>query len=208
MTRVLIVDDFAAVRAGLRQLIEATDDLSVAGEASCGNEAVSMARDLKPDVILMDLMMSGCDGIEATRRIIADDPTASVLVLTAHTSRDRTLKAIGAGAIGYLLKDVEPSFLVDAVRAAGRGESPVDPRAARALIRELSNSGLARALSARELEVVRLVAKGLANKQIARRLTISEKTVKNHLTKVFTVLGVSGRTAAAMWAAENGLIDA
>ena len=207
MIRVLIVDDFPAVRAGLRELIGATSDIEVVGEAGSGEQAVTIARELNPDVILMDLSMPNCDGIEATRRIVAHDPAACVLVLTAHSDRKRTLGAIGAGAIGYLLKDVEPSHLLDAIRSAVRGESPFDPRAARALVSAISKAELEPALSSRESEIVALVASGLANKQIARRLSISEKTVKNHLTRVFSVLGVSGRTEAAMWAAEHGLLD-
>lgn len=208
MIGVLIVDDFQPIRSGLRQLIDATGDLRVVGEAGGGEDAIAMTRELTPDVILMDLSMPNCDGIEATRRIIAEDPTACVLVLTANTDRKRTLQAIRAGAIGYLLKDAEPSYLLDAVRSAVRGESPLDPRAARALVSALSEAEFKPALSDRERQVVALVATGMANKQIARRLSISEKTVKNHLTRVFSVLGVSGRTEAAMWAAENGLIDA
>ncbi len=207
MIGVLLVDDFQPIRSGLRQLIETTGDLRVVGEAGCGEDAIVMTRELTPDVILMDLSMPNCDGIEATRRIIAEDPTACVLVLTANTDRKRTLQAIRAGAIGYLLKDAEPSYLLDAVRSAVRGESPLDPRAARALVSALFEAELEPTLSTRELEVVALVANGLANKQIARRLSISEKTVKNHLTRVFSVLGVSGRTQAAMWAAAHGLID-
>ena len=208
MIKVLIVDDFPAVRAGLRQLIGATSDIKVIGEAGSGEDAVSMARELNPDAILMDLSLPDCDRIEATRRIVAHDPTSCVLILTAHSDRKRPLKAIEAGAIGYILKDVEPPHLLDAIRSAVRGESPLDPRAARALVSAISKAQLGPALSDRESEIVALVASGLANKQIAHRLSISEKTVKNHLTRVFSVLGVSGRTEAAMWAAENGLIDA
>ena len=207
MIQVLVIDDYPAVRAGLRQLIGATSDMEVVGEAGCGEDAVTIARELNPDVILMDLSMPGCGGIEATRRIVAYDPAACVLVLTAHSDRKRTLQAIGAGAIGYLLKDVEPSYLLDAVRSAVRGESPLDARAARALVSALHEAEVEPVLSDRERQVVALVASGLANKQIARRLSISEKTVKNHLTRVFSLLGVSGRTEAALWAAEHGLVD-
>jgi DNA-binding NarL/FixJ family response regulator len=129
-------------------------------------------------------------------------------VLTAHTDRKRTVAAITAGAVGFLVKDVEASRLLEALRTVQRGESPLDPRAARALFGALAEAQLQPTLSARELEIVGLVADGMANKQIARRLGISEKTVKNHLTKIFSVLGVNGRTEAAIWAARNGLIDA
>ena len=208
MIRVLLVDDFPAVRTGLKQLMSGTDDIEVVGEAGTGEDAVSLADELKPDVVLMDLSLPGIDGIEATRQIITSDPGATVLVLTAHSDRKRTLSAIGAGAIGYLLKDVEPVHLLDAVRSATRGESPLDARAARALVNAIAQAEVEPELSAREREVVALVASGLANKQIARQLAISEKTVKNHLTRVFSVLGVNGRTQAAMWAAEHGLVDA
>jgi len=204
---VLIVDDYSAVRSGLRQLIDATPDLRVVGEAGGGDQAVAMTRQLAPDVILMDLSMPICDGVEATRRIINEDPEARVLVLTAQTDRERTIEAIAAGAIGYLVKDVEPPHLLESLRSACRGESPLDPRAARALVRAVAEAHLEPILSSREREVLALLGDGLANKQIARRLEISEKTVKNHLTKIFSILGVSGRTAAALWAARNGLTD-
>lgn len=211
MITVLVVDDYPTLRSGLRQLIDGADDLRVVGEAGCGEEAIRMTRDLNPDVILMDLSMPNCDGIEATQRIIAEKPTACVLVLTANADRTRTVQAITAGAIGYVLKDVEPPVLLDALRSAARGESPLDPRIARALVSALvsapSEPEREPALSSREIEVLTLVAAGLANKQIARRLSISEKTVKNHLTKVFDALGVTGRTEAAMWAVAHGLIN-
>jgi DNA-binding NarL/FixJ family response regulator len=206
--RVLIVDDYPAVRLGLGHLIGATEDVEVVGEAGTGEDAVSMARDLGPDVVLMDLSLPGIDGIDATRQIVEHDESAAVLVLTAHSDRKRTVNAIAVGAIGYLLKDVQPTQLLEAIRAAARGESPLDARAARALVGAIAKAGSEPELSDREREVVTLVANGLANKQIARELAISEKTVKNHLTRVFSVLGVSGRTEAAMWAAENGLVDA
>lgn len=208
MIKVLVVDDYPTIRSGLRQLIDATPDLRVVGEAGCGEEAVAMNRELAPDVILMDLSMPNCDGIEATRRILSEDPAARILVLTAHTDRKRTVEAITAGAVGFLVKDVEPPRLLEALRTVQRGESPLDTRAARALVGALTEAKLRPILSARELEIVALVADGMANKQIARRLGISEKTVKNHLTKIFSVLGVNGRTEAALWAARNGLTDA
>lgn len=208
MIKVLVVDDHPAVRSGLSRLIDATADLRVVGEAGCGEEAVAMTRELAPDVILMDLTMPNCDGIEATRRVIGEDPEARILVLTAHTDRKKTIQAITAGAIGYLVKDVEPPQLLEAIRTAWRGDSPLDARAARALVSAVAEAHLDPILSAREREIVTLLGYGLANKQIARRLGISEKTVKNHLTKIFVALGVSGRTAAALWAAQNGLTDA
>lgn len=207
MIGILIVDDYPTVRSGLRLLIEATSDMEVVEESPTGEDAVTKARELHPDLILMDLSLPGIDGAEATRRIIANDQSAVLLVLTAYADRKRTLEAITAGAVGYVLKDVPPQRLLDAIRCASRGESPIDPRVARALVDAISERGCKPVLSTREREVVQLVAAGLANKQIARRLAISEKTVKNHLTRVFSVLGVNGRTEAALWAAENGLRD-
>lgn len=207
MIRVLLVDDFPAVRTGLRHLIDSFADVDVAGEAATGEAAVDLAQSLAPDVILMDLSLPGIGGIEATRRIVGANPDAVVLVLTAHDDRRRTVDAIVAGAVGYVLKDIEPLSLIEAIRAAKRGESPLDPRAARALVDATCQKSNGPVLSNREREVVELVAAGLANKQIARRLAISEKTVKNHLTKIFSLLGVSGRTQAAIRAIEHGLID-
>ena len=155
----------------------------------------------------MDLSLPGIDGSEATRRIVAQDPHAVVLVLTAHSEHNRTLEAIRAGARGYLRKDIAPAVLLDAVRAAARGDSPLDARAARALVDALAFENLTPALTNRERQVLELVAAGLPNKKIAVRLEMREKTVKNHLTRIFSTLGVGGRTEAAMWAAKNGLYD-
>ena len=208
MIQILIVDDFPTVRRGLRNLIEATDDLAVVGEAEDGEEAVVLAGTLDPDVVLMDLSLPGIDGSEATRRIVAQNPQATVLVLTAHSGHKRALEAIRAGARGYLRKDIAPALLLDAVRAAGRGESPIDARAARALVDTLVYDSATPALTNRESQILELVAAGLSNKQVAASLQMSEKTVKNHLTRIYNTLGVGGRTEAAMWAAQNGLFEA
>jgi DNA-binding NarL/FixJ family response regulator len=201
--RVLIADDHAVVRRGLEQLIASAPDLEVAGTAADGDAAVTVAASCGPDVVVMDLSMPGLDGVEATRRIAADQPGLPIVVLTSFDDRRRILDALGAGATGYLLKDTEPDALLAGIRAAVEGGSPLDPRAARVLVDARREQEPARALSPREEEVLRLVADGLANKQIARRLGIAERTVKAHLTNVFQQLGVSDRTQAALWAREH-----
>lgn len=207
MIRVLVVDDHAIVRVGLRQLLEACEDIEVVGSVTDGLEAVTVAAGRCPDVVLMDLSMPGVDGIEATRRILDVRPEIRVVMLTFHSSPDPILEALDAGAVGYLLKDAEPEEILCGVRAAARGESPLDPKAARALLTARTEGVRAAELSSREREVLVLVGTGLANKQIARRLGISEKTVKSHLTNVYRHLGVSDRTQAAMWAQSHGLAE-
>jgi DNA-binding NarL/FixJ family response regulator len=202
--RVLIAEDHAVVRNGLIQLIGGAEDIEVAGAAADGREAVKLAAELGPDVVLMDLSMPALDGIQATRAIVAGVEGARVVVLTAFSDRNRVLEALDAGAIGYLLKDAEPDELFAAIRAAARGESPLAPKAASALLSERGERRDAE-LSERELEVLGLVAEGLPNKLIARRLEIAEKTVKAHLTSVFAAIGVSDRTQAALWAREHGI---
>jgi DNA-binding NarL/FixJ family response regulator len=198
--RVLVVDDHTMVRMGLVQLLSTTPDLEVVGQAANGLEAVARVAELDPDVVLMDLQMPEMDGVRATRAITATG-RAQVLVLTSFSDPGRIVDAIDAGAVGYTLKDADPEELLEAVRAVARGESPLHPRVARQLITARAGGGQARdALTARELEVLELVRQGLANKQIARRLGISERTVKSHLTSVFSAIGVADRTSAALWA--------
>ena len=201
--RVLIVDDHAVVRRGLEQLINSAPDLEIVGSATDGEEAVHLSADRTPDVILMDLSMPVLDGIEATRQIVAARPEVHVVVLTSFDDQRRILDALGAGATGYLLKDAEPDEVLSAIRTAVEGGSPLDPRAARVLVDARREQAPARSLSPREEEVLRLLAVGLANKQIARRLGIAERTVKAHLTSVFQQLGVTDRTQAALWAREH-----
>jgi len=198
--RVLLVDDHAIVRVGLERLLQQAADIEVVAVTDRGESAVEIDGQLEPDVVLMDQSMPGLSGIEATRRIRAARPEASVVMLTATTDRGQVLEAMEAGAVGYLVKDVEPSALLDGVRAAAEGDSPLDPRAARHVLR---GHPAAIALTEREDQVLRLVSDGLANKAIARRLGISEKTVKAHLTRVFASIGVSDRTQAALWARDN-----
>jgi DNA-binding NarL/FixJ family response regulator len=201
--RVMIVDDHAVVRRGLEQLLATTDDLEVVATASNGEAALDVVASAAPDVVLMDLSMPVVDGVEATRRIVAASPSTHVVVLTSFAEQRRVLDALEAGAVGYLLKDAEPDEVLAAIRAAHAGGSPLDPKAARVLLDAQRARRPARSLSAREEEVLRLVATGLANKQIARRLDISERTVKAHLTSVFQQLGVTDRTQAALWAKEH-----
>ncbi len=204
MIRVLIADDHGVVRDGLGRLISALEDMEVVGLAADGAEALELAQSAAPDVVLMDLEMPGMDGIEATRRLLADRPGTAVLVLTSFSDRPRILGALEAGACGYLLKDVAADQVADGIRAAARGESPLDPRAARTVLAARSEPDPAGALSEREREVLGLLVEGLPNKLIARRLEISEKTVKSHLTNVFRAIGVTDRTQAALWAERNG----
>jgi DNA-binding NarL/FixJ family response regulator len=204
MIRVLVAEDHSVVRAGLVELLEGSPDFEVAGVAADGEEAVELAAELVPEIVLMDLAMPRRSGVEATRAILTANAEIRVVVLTASSDRARVLDALDAGATGYLLKDAEPAELFGALRAAARGESPLAPKAASAVLSERSEQRSA-ALTGRESEVLELVAAGLPNKLIARRLEISEKTVKAHLTRVFERIGVTDRTQAAIWAREHGL---
>jgi DNA-binding NarL/FixJ family response regulator len=206
MIRVLIVDDHAIVRSGLGQLLSTHDDIEVVGTATDGREAAAQAKELGPDVILMDLHMPEVDGTEATRLITAAGDSR-IVILTTFSDREKILAALDAGAIGYLLKDAEPEQIVNGVRAAAREESPLDPRAARAVLTARS-APAAHGLTDRERDVLILLVSGLSNKQIARRLGIAEKTVKAHLSNIFRSIGVADRTQAALWAERNGLSQA
>jgi DNA-binding NarL/FixJ family response regulator len=203
--RVVIVDDHAVLRAGLAQLLSGEPDLEVVATAADGGSAVASARELRPDVVLMDLQMPEVDGVAATRQIVAEG-LADVLVLTSFSDAERIVGALDAGALGYLLKDADPEEVLHGIRAVARGESPINPRAARELLGARRTSTTAAAeLTPREREVLGLVRRGLANKQIARRLGISERTVKAHLTSTFQRIGVVDRTQAALWAERNGI---
>lgn len=205
MIRLVIADDHSVVRAGLAQLAATFDDVEVVATAADGAEAVERCVETRPDVVLMDLEMPDVDGIEATRRIGELAPGAQIVILTSFSDRERILRALDAGAVGYILKDATPDEVAEAVRAAARGESPLDPKAARALLASRREPEPAGQLSEREREVLVMVAEGLQNKQISRQLGISEKTVKAHLTRVFRAIGVTDRTQAALWAERNGL---
>ena len=201
---VLLVDDHALMRAGLRGVIAAADDVRVVGMAGDGAEALEVVARADPDVVLMDLSMPGMDGVTATRRISAEFPSVGVVVLTSYFDEQRVLEAMDAGAIGYVLKDTDPATLISAVRAAAQGNSPLDPRVARTILHtRRAAPPTTGELTEREQEVLVLVGRGLANKQIARLLGIRESTVKAHLTSVFHRIGVRDRTSAALWAREN-----
>jgi DNA-binding NarL/FixJ family response regulator len=203
--RVVLVDDHAVVRSGLTQLLDASGDIAVVGTAADGAEALDVVRETQPDVVLMDLQMPGVDGVSATRAIAEEQPSAAVVVLTSFSDSERIVAALDAGALGYLLKDADPEDVLEGVRAVSRGESPIHPRAARQLLTARASGPTGPQLTPREAEVLGLVRAGLANKQIARRLGISERTVKAHLTSVFQRIGVADRTQAAVWAERNGL---
>ena len=205
MITVLLVDDHPVVRHGLRGMLDAEPDLSVVGEAASGAEGVERAVGLRPDVVLMDLRMPGGDGVSATSQIVASAPGVRVLVLTTYESDRDILRAIEAGANGYLLKDASPQELADAVRAAARGETVLAPSVASTLVRQVRRPAPP-ALSARETEVLRLVARGLTNADIGRELFISEATVKTHLLRAFGKLDVADRTAAVTTAMEHGFL--
>jgi len=202
---VLLVDDHALLRAGLTTLVDAAPDMRVVGTASDGAEALERVADTAPHVVLMDLSMPGMDGVTATARISDEHPDTAVLVLTSFSDRQRVMDALDAGAVGYVLKDTDPADLLEAIRAVARGHSPLDPRVARMVLhgRRPPASPAPAELTDREREVLALVGRGLANKQIARALGIREATVKAHLTSVFQRIGVRDRTSAALWAQEN-----
>ena len=199
MIRVLVVDDHAVVRDGLELLLGRFEGIACVGTATDGAEALERVRSDGPDVVLMDLSMPVMDGVQATRRLSEEAPEVAVLVLTTFADHRHVIDAVDAGAVGYLLKDSGPEQLETAIRAAARGENPLDPKVAGALVQARRERQPNVALTAREREVLLLLGEGLANKNIARRLGISEKTVKTHLTSVYTALGVTDRVQAALW---------
>jgi DNA-binding NarL/FixJ family response regulator len=208
MIDVVVVDDHPVVRHGVSLMLESHGDIRVVAACSNAADAVEAVREHHPQVVLMDLSMPGRDGTSATRDIVGLDADVAVVALTSFSDQDRILDALDAGAVGYLLKDCDPAEIVDAVRTAARGESPLHPKAARVALerRAAAPPTPADELTDRERDVLLLVVRGLTNGQIARRLGISERTVKGHLTNVFTRLGVGDRTSAALWAKEN-LVD-
>ncbi|GAB1820703.1 response regulator [Herbidospora sp. RD11066] len=205
MIRLMIVDDHPVVREGLRGMIDGHEDITVVGEAGSGDEAVVRARELTPDVVLMDLRMPGGDGVAATKGILAGRPAARVIVLTTYETDQDIVRAVEAGAAGYLLKDTSRADLLGAIKAAARGETVLSPSVATRLVTRM-RAPVIDSLSPRETEVLSLVARGLTNGEIGRELFISETTVKTHLLRVFGKLGVSDRTAAVTTALDRGLL--
>jgi NarL family two-component system response regulator LiaR len=209
--RILIADDHAIVREGLRTLITAKPGLELVGEAADGNEAVSLARALQPDVILLDMIMPQKDGLEAIREIKAEKPEARILVLTSFSDEDKVFAAIKAGALGYLLKDSSPQQLLQAIQDVYRGQSSLHPTIALKLIRELNQPPdlppTEEPLTEREVETLRLVAQGLTNQEIAEKLSISERTVGKHVSNILEKLHLANRTQAALYALRKGLAD-
>jgi DNA-binding NarL/FixJ family response regulator len=204
--RVLIVDDHAVVREGLRTFLDLQEGLEVVGEAGDGEEAVQLSERLQPDVVLMDLVMPKLDGVEAMRRLRETLPETRVIVLTSFLDDERLLPAMRAGAAGYLLKDVQPQELARAVRAAHSGQALIDPTVAARLVDTLADGPDENAsqLTARENQVLDLIARGFSNKRIALELGVAEKTVKTHVSHVLAKLGVADRTQAALLAARLG----
>jgi len=206
--RVLIADDHAVVRQGLRTYLELQADIDVVAEAADGDAAVTEAARLAPDVVLLDLAMPRLDGVAALRLLRERAPAARVIVLTSFGEDERLFDALRAGAAGFLLKDTEPGELLRAIRSAHDGQSPLSPTTATRVVEELARGGRPRAaelLTPRELEVLRLIARGSSNKRIALELGVAEKTVKTHVGHVLGKLGLSDRTQAALYAVREGL---
>ena len=211
--KVLIVDDHATVRMGIRLVLQAADDLEVVGEAADGRSAISMARALSPDVILMDIQMPELDGVAATKAILAEYPEAKVIILTMYRQDRYVFEAIKVGARGYLLKDADANDLVDSIRRVADGEALLNAGMAAEILNEFRKSGelpndpqhRLSELSDREADILRLLAKGQSNQEIAEALEISEKTVRNRLSEIFSKLRLNNRTQAALYALREGL---
>lgn len=205
MIDIVLVDDHRVVVEGLKLLIQAFPDVTVVGSANDGAEGVDVVLALTPDVVLMDLSMPGMDGVEATRRIAEVAPDIAVVVLTTSSDREMVLRSLDAGAVGYLMKDTDPQALHEGIQAAAAGGSPIDPRVARALVdtRRKPTSGPASVLTAKQREVLDLVAAGHPNRLVAKHLGVTEKTVKAHLTQIYAAIGVTDRVQATLWARDH-----
>lgn len=209
--RVLIVDDHSVVRQGVKAFLELQETLEVVGEAESGENALALVERLRPDVVILDLLMAGMNGIETTRRIKAVSPDARVVILTSHLGEEQIVPAIRAGAVSYLFKSVTPRELVEAVVRAAKGETTFSLDVASRLVHSLGPDAPQttgqEALSPREMDVLRLIAEGLSNQAIGERLFISEKTVKSHVGNLLGKLGLTDRTQAAIFAWKNGLVE-
>jgi two-component system, NarL family, response regulator LiaR len=208
--RVLIADDHAVVRQGLRAFLDVQEDIEVVGEASDGEEAVRLAERLGPDVVVMDLVMPRVDGIEAIRRLQASGSGTKVIVLTSFADDQKVFAAIRAGAAGYLLKDVQPRELADAIRTVMRGEALLNPAVAAKLMQEFAQEARpapSQTLTEREMDVLRLIARGRSNKEIALDLGVAEKTVKTHVSSILGKLQLADRTQAALYAVRERLVE-
>ena len=203
--RVLLVDDHTVVRQGLRMVMSLEADLDVVGEAANGQEAVDAVASLRPDVVLMDLLMPVMNGVEAIRAIKEQHPEVEAVALTSVLEDRLVIDAVEAGAAGYLLKETGPETLFEAIRAAHRGEVRLDPRAQKRLVREVRTPTMRESLTPRETDTLRLVAKGMANKEIATELGVSEVTIKTHVSSILSKLGLQSRTQAALFALKEGL---
>ncbi|MEX0761062.1 MAG: response regulator transcription factor [Dehalococcoidia bacterium] len=209
--KVIVVDDHPVVRRGLVSVLNAQPDIQVVGEAEDGAVALDQVRRLRPEVVLMDLQMPGMDGVEAIEKIRDDAPDTRIIILTTFETDNYIFRGVEAGASGYLLKDASSEELIEAIRAVQRGESPVEPRVASKILERLSTGSMAspeqETLSAREFEVLQLLASGATNKEIAEKLFLTENTTKSHLRHIYDKLGVRGRTQALLEASKRGLID-
>lgn len=210
--RVLIADDHSMFRQGIKQILELEGDIVVVAQAANGDEAVRLAKEHKPDVVLMDINMPGTNGLQAISQLKQDKFTFKVIVLTIHQDREYLFKTLQMGSEGYVLKDAEPNVLVEAIRNVHRGQSYIQPNMTRELVKEFNRVTLhekdkseENSLTAREIEVLELIAEGMINKEIAKKLYISEKTVKNHVSNIFKKLNVSDRTQAAIYAFKHNL---
>ncbi|UCM87162.1 response regulator [Streptomyces marincola] len=208
--RVMLVDDHQVVRRGLRTFLEVQDDIEVVGEAADGTEGVALAEDLRPDVILMDVKMPGTDGVEALRRLADLGNPARVLIVTSFTERRTVVPALRAGAAGYVHKDIDPDALAGAIRSVHAGHVLLQSEVADALLAQDESGGAggrAGSLTDREREVLALIARGRSNREIARALVLSEKTVKTHVSNILMKLDLADRTQAALWAVRHGISD-
>lgn len=204
--RVLLVDDHTVVRQGLRMVLSLESDLEVVGEAANGQEALDSIPQTQPDVVLMDLLMPVMNGVDAIRAVKRDYPEIEVVALTSVLEDRLVVDAVEAGAMGYLLKETGPDSLFEAIRAASRGEVRLDPKAQKRLLREVRTPEMREALTARETDTLRLLARGLANREIAQELGVSEVTVKTHVSSILSKLNLSSRTQAALFALKEGLV--